>query len=162
MSGTGNHIQSAVIDSPIGKLGLHARGDLLVKIEFLPEHAAIVEPEDSFLKSIAGLLTDYFHNSSKALDVPVAMQGTDFQKRVWHELQNIPAGHVLSYGQLAERVASSPRAVGNACRENPIPVVVPCHRVVAADHMGGFSGQRSGPMVDKKQWLLTHEGIHFE
>ncbi|TAM44799.1 MAG: MGMT family protein, partial [Gammaproteobacteria bacterium] len=76
---------------------------------------------------------------------------------VWNALQRIPAGKVLSYGDLARKLKTGPRAVGNACRANPIPVVVPCHRVVASNGKGGFMGKTGGKALVIKDWLLAHE-----
>ncbi len=84
--------------------------------------------------------------------------GTDFQQNVWKRLLQIPLGSTATYGQLADELNSSPRAVGNACRGNPCPLVIPCHRVVGKSGLGGFSGQVSGPKLAIKRWLLTHEG----
>jgi methylated-DNA-[protein]-cysteine S-methyltransferase len=86
------------------------------------------------------------------------MAGTPFQRRVWHALRRIPSGCTRSYGELARELGSSARAVGGACRRNPIPIVVPCHRVIAAGGgAGGFMGQRSGDALAIKTWLLDHE-----
>ncbi len=86
-------------------------------------------------------------------------QGTPFQRRVWRALQDIPPGQTRSYGELAARLGSGARAVGNACRRNPVPLIVPCHRVVGAHGPGGFSGQTGGAALQRKLWLLAHEGI---
>ena len=72
-------------------------------------------------------------------------------------MRRIPAGKTLSYGVLAKKLDTSARAVGNACRANPVPIIVPCHRVVASNGMGGFMGKRSGSPLDLKHWLLAHE-----
>ena len=86
------------------------------------------------------------------------MRGTPFQRRVWQALRGIPSGSTCSYGELAHELGSSARAVGGACRRNPIPIVVPCHRVAAAaGGVGGFMGQRDGEALTIKQWLLDHE-----
>jgi methylated-DNA-[protein]-cysteine S-methyltransferase len=89
--------------------------------------------------------------------LPLRMQGTDFQRRVWRELTAIPYGETWSYGQLAKRIGSpnASRAVGLANGRNPIAVIVPCHRVIGAD--GSLTGFGGG--LPRKQWLLTHEGL---
>ena len=79
--------------------------------------------------------------------------------RVWQALQKIPYGEVKTYGQLAKELKSSARAVGNACRANPIPIVIPCHRIVAVSGIGGYAGKTDGPVLERKRWLLAHEGI---
>jgi methylated-DNA-[protein]-cysteine S-methyltransferase len=88
---------------------------------------------------------------------PLAPEGTPFQRRVWKELQRIPPGARLTYGELAERLKTAPRTVGGACRANPIPLLIPCHRVVAANGDGGFAGHTRGHWLEIKRWLLEHE-----
>jgi len=84
--------------------------------------------------------------------------GTPFQQRVWEALVAIPPGRVETYGGLARRLGSGPRAVAAACRANPFPIMIPCHRVVAAKGLGGYCGHTDGPWLEMKRWLLTHEG----
>ncbi|NOZ38517.1 MAG: methylated-DNA--[protein]-cysteine S-methyltransferase, partial [Gammaproteobacteria bacterium] len=103
-------------------------------------------------------LQGYFSSSVSPFSFPVLLRGTDFQQRVWHALQRIPAGEVRTYGQLAKQLHSSARAVGNACRRNPVPLLVPCHRVVSASGIGGFAGSTDGAEIRIKRWLLRHEG----
>jgi methylated-DNA-[protein]-cysteine S-methyltransferase len=108
----------------------------------------------------AAALTRYFEGDPSALtDLPVAPAGTPFQRRVWTRMSAIPAGAVLSYGAFARELGTSARAIGGACRANPIPIVIPCHRVVAAHGLGGYSGERGGDWLAKKRWLLAHEGV---
>ncbi|MDH5259570.1 MAG: MGMT family protein, partial [Gammaproteobacteria bacterium] len=78
---------------------------------------------------------------------------------VWKIMRAIEAGKTLTYGDVAKLLDSSPRAVGNACRRNPIPLLIPCHRIVAKNGTGGFAGQKSGPVFDIKCWLLDHETL---
>ncbi|MGD8812578.1 MAG: methylated-DNA--[protein]-cysteine S-methyltransferase, partial [Thioalkalispiraceae bacterium] len=84
--------------------------------------------------------------------------GTSFQQKVWKTMLNIPPGKVMSYGEIAKKLNSSPRAVGNACRANPLPLLVPCHRVVSQAGLGGYGGETSGKRLAIKRWLLSHEG----
>ncbi|MCP4042152.1 MAG: MGMT family protein, partial [Gammaproteobacteria bacterium] len=84
-------------------------------------------------------------------------RGTDHQLRVWNALGEIPPGETMTYGELARHLGSGPRAVGNACRSNPVPIVVPCHRVVSATGLGGFMGDTAGEPMAIKSWLLRHE-----
>jgi methylated-DNA-[protein]-cysteine S-methyltransferase len=104
-------------------------------------------------------LSAYFAGKIDALnDLPVVMTGTDFQRAVWAELRRIPVGETISYGTLAERIGrpTATRPVGLANGANPIPIVVPCHRVIGADHtLTGFGGG-----LHRKQWLLQHERLH--
>ncbi len=95
------------------------------------------------------------------------IKGTEFQQRVWHALTEIPIGKLMTYGQLAKKLNSSPRAVGNACRNNPLPIIVPCHRIVSASGIGGYAGDtltRQNTDIDFlaiKKWLLAHERAGF-
>lgn len=90
-------------------------------------------------------------------EIPLAPAGTPFQRRVWQALQSIPAGTTLTYGELASKLGTSARAVGGACRANPIPLLIPCHRVIAAHGDGGFGGHTSGRWMEIKRWLLAHD-----
>jgi len=102
-------------------------------------------------------LQQYFKNPQTSFNIKADEHGTAFQQRVWQALRDIPVGETRTYGQIARQLNSSPRAVGNACRANPLPIVTPCHRVVAANGAGGFAGARQGRLLDIKKWLLAHE-----
>ena len=99
----------------------------------------------------------YFSDPHVKINVPIVATGTDFQQRVWRHLCTIPVGQAQTYGEVAAALNTSPRAVANACRRNPIPIIVPCHRVISAQGIGGYAGKTSGFEVDVKQWLLAHE-----
>jgi methylated-DNA-[protein]-cysteine S-methyltransferase len=103
-------------------------------------------------------LSEYFAGSRRVFDLPLRMQGTLFQQRVWRQLAEIPYGTTWSYGELAKRIdnPSASRAVGLANGRNPISILVPCHRVIGAD--GSLTGYGGG--LDRKRWLLAHEGLH--
>jgi methylated-DNA-[protein]-cysteine S-methyltransferase len=101
-----------------------------------------------------GQLNEYFAGERREFDLPLAPEGSDFQRRVWAALRDIPWGETRSYGDLAELLGSSPRAVGRANATNPICIIVPCHRVIGAD--GTLTGYAGG--MDNKRWLLEHEG----
>ena len=101
----------------------------------------------------------YFSSAISLQTIPLALQGTLFQKSVWHELSKIPVGETRTYGEIAHKLNSSARAVGNACRRNPIQIIVPCHRVVSAKGLGGYAGETQGRQLDIKRWLLNHEGV---
>lgn len=110
-------------------------------------------------KRLGEQLKRYFAMPQAGFDLPMQQQGTPYQQRVWRALQSIPPGRTMTYGQLAKRMHSSPRAIGNACRQNSLPLLVPCHRVVAAKGLGGFAGETAGPRLALKRWLLQHEGV---
>lgn len=107
-------------------------------------------------------LNKYFSSAISFDDIQLAPQGTKFQKSVWTELTKIPIGETRTYGQIAENLNSSARAVGNACRRNPIQIIIPCHRVVSAKGLGGYAGETGGEQLAIKKWLLSHEGYSFE
>ena len=116
-------------------------------------------PSSTFECRVAQQLENYFDNPAVNFSLPLELAGTPFQQRVWLALTRIPFGETLTYGELADSLGSGARAVGNACRHNPVPIVVPCHRVVAAHGLGGYAGSSSGPLLDRKRWLLAHEDL---
>ncbi len=148
----------AVVAVPGGRVGLLAENEQLRCAVLLPPEIPEVAPESPFLKEVLAQLRAYGRQPEHRFDVPYVDIGTPFQRRVWTELTTIPAGSVTTYGELAARLGSSARAVGAACRANPLPLIRPCHRVVAATGLGGFSGERSGWLLDFKRALLRHEG----
>jgi len=139
------------------KLGINTRGDALYNIDFISLHHNDHIPRTGFISEAVKQITAYFDNPGYRFSLPLVSQGTPFQRRVWRSLQTIPSGAAWSYGKVAQNLATSPRAIGGACRANPIPIVVPCHRVVALNGLGGFSGQVQGDKLSIKHWLLTHE-----
>ena len=147
----------AVISAPFGRLGLRLANGRLSEIDFVGARVPLRRPHGAATRRIARVLNNYFKQPKRALRLPLALDGTQFQQRVWRALLRIPPGEVRQYGELAAALKSSPRAVGNACRANPIPIVVPCHRVVARAGLGGFMGREVGKAIELKQWLLAHE-----
>ena len=104
-------------------------------------------------------LKNYFSSVSSFHSKLLAPVGTSFQKAVWSELSKIPLGEIRTYGDIAKKLNSSARAVGNACRKNPIQIIIPCHRVISAKGLGGYAGETDGKQINIKRWLLSHEGI---
>ena len=104
-------------------------------------------------------LKNYFSSVVSFQSRLLAPVGTAFQKAVWLELRNIPMGETRTYGDIAEKLNSSARAVGNACRANPIQIIIPCHRVISAKGLGGYAGETEGKQINIKRWLLSHEGV---
>jgi methylated-DNA-[protein]-cysteine S-methyltransferase len=139
------------------KIGIQTRDRRLIAIDFLPPASQCKLADNPCAQQVAEQLSEYFLHGTFQFDLPLATQGTDHQQRVWQALMNTQAGQTCSYGDMAAQLSSSARAVGNACRANPIPIVIPCHRVVAKHGMGGYCGQTHGPRVRIKQWLLEHE-----
>ena len=152
---------AAIVATPVAVLGIRLWREALCGVDFLPADTPLLSPDGEVAGSIVTQLEDYFLRV-RGFDLPLALAGTPFQRRVWQALRSIPPGETRRYGQLAARLGSSPRAVGNACRANPVPIVVPCHRVVAAAGPGGYAGAVDGPLFDIKRRLLAHEGVHLE
>jgi methylated-DNA-[protein]-cysteine S-methyltransferase len=147
------------VDTPIGKLGIKINNGKLTNITLTPNPSPRGRGE-----SISGLevmvlkqLEKYFKNRKHKFNLPLDPQGTEFQKRVWQALCEIPSGTTKTYGELAKELNTDPRAIGNACCRNPIPIVIPCHRVVAKNSLGGFAGEQEGKLMEIKKWLLNHE-----
>jgi methylated-DNA-[protein]-cysteine S-methyltransferase len=147
----------AVIATPVGRVGIKLKSDVLVDVSFLGDATALHVPRMPAAKRVCRQLQSYFANPRFSFHISLKLSGTAFQQRVWREMRRIPAGRTLSYGALARRLATSARAVGNACRANPGPIVIPCHRVVASNGVGGFMGKRSGSALRIKHQLLEHE-----
>lgn len=147
----------AVIPAPFGVLGIRVSEGKLAGVEFLSNGTPLLAPEDDATRSVCSALSAYLSDASTPLRFPMQVQGTAFQQRVWQVLQTIPVGTTLTYTELAERVGSGARAVANACGANSIPIVIPCHRVVAKNGLGGFMQGRETSSLNIKQWLLEHE-----
>jgi methylated-DNA-[protein]-cysteine S-methyltransferase len=154
-----------VVQTPIDRLVVASDGSAIVGVWM-----ANAEPDDvswadrrgadSLLDEARRQLVAYFAGRLRAFDLPLAPNGTEFQRRVWTELTKIPFGATISYARLARRVsnAAAVRAVGAANGRNPIPIIVPCHRVIGSD--GSLTGFGGG--LARKQWLLNHEGGQIE
>ncbi|MBI3771313.1 MAG: methylated-DNA--[protein]-cysteine S-methyltransferase [Gammaproteobacteria bacterium] len=152
---------AAVIATPIPgvRLGLIFSGEKISEIDFVGASQSYALSRVGAVQDAMNQLQEYFLDPKRMFSLEIAVTGTPFQKRVWHQLQQIPAGETRTYGELAKRMHTSPRAVGAACRSNPLPIIIPCHRVVAANGIGGFMGKQSGRAMLIKQWLLRHEGV---
>ncbi|MEK7758531.1 MAG: methylated-DNA--[protein]-cysteine S-methyltransferase, partial [Pseudomonadota bacterium] len=147
---------AAVIAAPFGRLGIHAQ-EALTSIDFVSTRIPLQPPRTPLARQVCEQLKAYFADPHTRFDLPLVPDGTPFQQRAWRALQRIPSGTARTYGELARTLKSAPRAVGGACRANPIPIVVPCHRVIAANGPGGFMGATGGRAMDIKRWLLEHE-----
>jgi methylated-DNA-[protein]-cysteine S-methyltransferase len=144
------------IDSPIGGLRIHVSAGLVTAIAFGAVEPRGTKVADPLLDRAEQQLTEYFAGERTAFELPLANDGTEFQKKVWSELVRIPYGETATYGEIARRLGYEPgisRAVGAANGANPIPIVVPCHRVIGAD--GTLTGYAGG--VERKKILLDLE-----
>jgi methylated-DNA-[protein]-cysteine S-methyltransferase len=151
------------MDSPIGRLEIIAHGELIVGLTIerggeLP-HDSTPEKKNSVLVAATRQLGEYFTGKRRDFSVPVSLAGTPFQNSVWTALTQIPFGAVRSYGDVGMTTGRSTagRAVGGAVGANPVPIIIPCHRVLASD--GRITGYSGGNGIPTKVWLLDHEGI---
>ncbi len=153
-------MQSVYIDTPFCVMKISAEGAAITEVDFFGQPAEVVV-DSHLLEDAVNQVASYMRSGDFVFQLPLQPSGTDFQRRVWQALQQIPAGRVKTYGQLAAELGSSPRAVGNACRRNPIPLFIPCHRVVSANGLGGFAGDVEGEKIRLKSQLLAHEGVEI-
>lgn len=155
------NIFAAVVGAPFGAIGIRTAADRVAELVYLPPSFAEAAPRDAIAERAARQIARYFDQPDFRFDLPLAPVGTAFQRRVWETIAAIPRGEVLTYGAVARRLQSAPRAVGQACGANWFPLVIPCHRVTAAAGLGGFSndGDLAGFHVGVKRWLLSHEGV---
>lgn len=144
------------VDSPVGRLTVIERDGAITRLTWQDPPPAEVAEVTPPLLAAAKQLAEFFAGQRDAFDLPLEPAGSAFQKAVWRAMLAIPLGQTLTYGEIAGQVGGVARAVGGACGANPIPVIIPCHRVVAAaGRLGGFSG--AGGVATKRQ-LLTFEG----
>ena len=154
-----NHF-SALINAPFGAIAIsmqagHLAVDLLAESPSKENQTS----SDPLVNQTYQQIMQYLQQANSPFNLPPVMYGTVFQQRVWQAIASIPIGQTRSYGQLAEQLNSGPRAVANACGANRIPLIIPCHRVVAKNGLGGFmQGKKNG--LNIKRWLLAHEGAY--
>lgn len=151
----------AVLQAPFARLGVISDGQAIRQIVMLPIEGELLSPQQKHgaIRLLAQALADYWENpyTSALAEVPLIPAGTVFQQRVWQALSVIPMGSTLTYGTLAASLNTAAQAVGQACGANPLPILVPCHRVVARTGLGGFMGGRDVLEMNYKRWLLAHE-----
>lgn len=152
---------TAIISLPFGVVGIREGDNVLKGIEFLPDSTKEKDAVTELATRVVAQLRAYISDPlAFNFDLPVKTEGTAFQQKVWRALEKIPAGKVLTYGELAKQLNTGARAVGNACRHNPVPLLVPCHRIVSGRGVGGFAGDRHAGWTRIKRWLLTNEGYN--
>lgn len=149
-------------NTPIGRLEIHhdeqhIHSARLVEQQCLQPKAKIPSGnKTTFCQKVAEELNRYFANPHHRFQLPLKPQGTPYQQRVWNALLVIPSGRTVTYGALAYQLQSSPRAVGQACKKNPLTLFIPCHRVVGKESLGGYMGNQNA--LSFKEALLKHEG----
>lgn len=142
------------IESPLGRLNLTSLDGALTALDW--DTGETAADRDAVLDEAARQLRQYFDGRRTVFDLPLRPHGTLFQQRVWAAMLEIPCGGTATYGDLARRLDSAPRAIGGACGRNPLPIVIPCHRVVGGAGKGGYSGFGG---LTTKDWLLNHEAV---
>ncbi|MBR0566431.1 methylated-DNA--[protein]-cysteine S-methyltransferase [Azoarcus sp. L1K30] len=148
---------ATILELPFGTFGICVDAETVTELRFLPPQTEPRPATTEFTAEIAARIQTWIAAPSTPLQLPLASRGSAFQRRVRAALQAIPPGEVRTYGEIAHLLGSAPRAVGQACGANPFPLVVPCHRVVAANGIGGFANARDGYLLDAKRWLLNNE-----
>ena len=149
----------AKLDTPFGIVGIRTDGEELSEVVYLPRSAGALAPANRLAERVCAQIEKYVVDPAFRFDVPLKRLGTDFQRRVWQALAEIPRGETRTYGDIARLLHSAPRAVGQACGTNHFPLVIPCHRVVSATGLGGFAHHSSGYLIEVKRWLLEHEAL---
>lgn len=150
-----NDLFHTFYDSPLGQLKLVANKNALISLQFQPKESETILFENEILIQTKNELDLYFDGKLNLFSIPILLNGTTFQQKVWRELQNIPFGETISYLTLSKNIDNQKaiRAAGTANGKNPIPIIVPCHRVIGSNgNLIGFSGG-----IENKRWLLNHE-----
>ena len=150
----------AKLATPFAVLGIRIEEDWLTDIEYLPLDTSLLAPQNLFAAEVCNQLQAYLTHPAFVFDLSLHIGGTTHQRRVWNTIQNISSGTTLSYADIATQLHSAPRAVGQACGANRLPIVIPCHRVIAKNGgLGGFMNASEGVPLAIKRWLLHHEGV---
>jgi methylated-DNA-[protein]-cysteine S-methyltransferase len=157
---------AAVIAFPKMKVAVTTRDGCIAGIRYLPPTVPTRAPQDALAERAARQLERYREDPDASFDLPLLIEGTPLQRAVWEAMRAIPRGRTRTYGELARELNAEARvrddgtlarAVGQACGDNRLPIVIPCHRVVAADGIGGFGHATGGYLIEAKRWLLLHE-----
>jgi len=149
------------LHSPVGDLTVHEDGGEIVALDWgwVPDDVPNRPAPTALLLSACAQLDAYFDGERTTFDLPLKPEGTAFQQQVWQALCDIPPGQTRTYGDIARELNSAAQAVGTACGSNPIPIIIPCHRIVAADGLGGYSGEGG---AQTKAQLLRLEGVAIQ
>jgi methylated-DNA-[protein]-cysteine S-methyltransferase len=149
----------AKLPAPFAVLGVRTLGERVTDIEYLPRGVAPLAPLNALAERACREIERYIDDPEHVFNLPFEYSGTVFQCKVWRQISAIPAGRTLTYSDVARALKTAPRPVGGACGANRLPIVIPCHRVLAARGIGGFMGGRGVDALDIKRWLLRHEGV---
>jgi methylated-DNA-[protein]-cysteine S-methyltransferase len=143
--------------APFGVLGIQCSEQQLLSLTFLPDVSLLPPAQHALAREVSAQLDAYLKAADFVFDLPFQLAGTPHQQAVWRAMRAIPCGQTRRYGELASEIGSSAQAVGQACGHNPLPIVVPCHRVVAKTGLGGFFHRQDSDALNIKRWLLQHE-----
>jgi methylated-DNA-[protein]-cysteine S-methyltransferase len=143
------------ISTPAGQLVLYSQQGIISKAGWMLDNDLYHQDLD-----LHEQFNSYWLNADKHINIQLLKKGSAYRHKVWAALGNIPFGETMTYSALAKKIDSSARAVGNACRDNPYPVIIPCHRVVSVSGMGGYCGETEGDFMMIKNKLLTYEATH--
>lgn len=148
-----------VVRVPFGGVGIRTHEGAIGEVVYLPKSIKPRAGKTPLAREAAKQINAYFSDAAFEFDLPLAEKGSEFQRAVWRVISSIPAGHTLSYGDVARRIRSAPRAVGQACGANWFSLLIPCHRVLAANGIGGFGSGDGGFHLSVKRWLLAFECV---
>lgn len=145
-------------DSPVGSLKLSATREALSSIHFAENKNGKLKSstDNKILEAAKNQLAEYFNRNRQTFDIPLAPEGTDFELQVWGQIKTIPYGSTATYSEIAKRLGdvNKVRAVGKANGQNPISIIIPCHRIIGTNNkLTGYAGG-----IERKRWLLQHEG----
>lgn len=155
-------LYQAKYPAPFAVLGVRTTGNLLIGIDYLPRGVATLSPLNPLAENVCRQIERYLDDPGFRFDLPFEFNGSEFQRKVWRAICKIPSGRTRTYRDIARKLATAPRPVGGACGANRIPIVIPCHRVVGSNGLGGFMNASGGFPLDIKRWLLGHEGVSCE
>jgi methylated-DNA-[protein]-cysteine S-methyltransferase len=156
----------AVIEFPVMKVGVSTRDDRVVEIRYLPPSYSSISARSALAERAVRQLERYRDDPDTVFDLPLLIEGSPLQRSVWEAMCRIPRGETRTYGAIARELGDDDfkmlRAIGQACGDNRLPIVIPCHRVVAANGIGGFAHATEGFLIEAKRWLLLHETGEFD
>jgi methylated-DNA-[protein]-cysteine S-methyltransferase len=150
-------VYDVTVEFPKFKVGVATREGFVTDLKYLPLSFSAVQAKNTLAERAANQLEEYKRDPQSPFDLPVVVEGTELQKSVWRLMCAIPRGKTRTYGDLARELGTDPREIGQACGDNRLPLVIPCHRIVGANGIGGFAHATSGYLLEAKRWLLMHE-----
>lgn len=151
-----------IVAFPKMNVAVKTREERVVEIRYLPLGVESKAPTNALAARAASQLEHYRENPDAKFDLPLLIEGSPLERAVWKAMCAIPRGKTRTYGDVARELGVDARDVGQACGDNRLPIVIPCHRVVAADGIGGFGHSTGGYLLEAKRWLLMHEAPAFE